>query len=272
MIKELKYKEAILIDRIIVTEGHSPLEIVSNDFNRYFVKNTRGKKPSFPIINEFVCHYLLNLWNIATPEIAAVKIGPDLKPQEYGEYHKGFYYEQHTFGSLKMNNVIEMSEFSKISSKYDYNKINKTEDLLKIALFDIWVENTDRKPTNPNILFESVENRINIIAIDHAFAFDHQSYDNLYVEGVTLSYNESILEHKYVKYISKELLKQKGFLDELKDYYYFCINKSHKYYDEITSNIPDSLGFSLKLQNSLKQFLFNENRNKEVFNYFCSSL
>ena len=62
--------------------------------------------------------------------------------------------------------------------------------LLKIALFDILVENDDRKPTNNNIIVQVVDKKYYFNAIDHAYVFNSLNYENLNPSyGVTNTYN-----------------------------------------------------------------------------------
>jgi hypothetical protein len=273
MIEKLKYVEAISFIREIPTEGHNPLLIIANDYNAYYIKNTKDRLPAFDIINEFLCSYLLRLWEINTPPISAVKLDPVIFQKEMNHHHQARYYKNNiAFGSMEMPDVHEMNSFSEISSASDFKKYKRPIDLIKIALFDIWVENTDRKPSNPNILFRYVNDKISTYAIDHAFTFDAMSYEDLFVKGVSMSFNENLLQHNAVKEIIKRMLKDKNFSSSMKEYFYLCIEKSKENFNEIVDNIPDSLGFSLELQNALKAFLFNENRNNEVFTNFCSRL
>lgn len=223
-------------------------------------------------MNEFICHYLLRFWQINTPEIAAVSIDKNLLQKELSQFHKLYFYDSICFGSKRIESTQEMNELSRIQSKADYNKLIEPLDFLKIALFDIWVENTDRKPTNPNILFGLKEDKIEAVAIDHAFAFDSQAYANLYKKGITQSFNDNLLEHLYVKEIVKHLKMDAPKVEMLNDYFYFCIDQSQKHYDEIAQNIPEGLGFSAELKDALAEFLFNSERNKLVFTEFCSRL
>ena len=74
MIEDLKYLDAISFIKEIPTDGHSPLMVITNDFNAYYIKNTKGQHPATPIINEFICHYLLKAWGINSPNISAVTV------------------------------------------------------------------------------------------------------------------------------------------------------------------------------------------------------
>lgn len=180
MLLQPEYKEVLSIEREIVTDGHSPLLVITSDFEHYIIKSTRGQRPSYPLINEFLCSFLLHHWELNVPTCAAVKLNPGLlKDRGFSPFHQPHFYSDITFGSKIETGSIEMGEFMNIHSKPDMKKLRNPEDLLKIALFDIWVENSDRKPTNYNILLKTNSAKLDIFAIDHAFTFDSVKYSDL---------------------------------------------------------------------------------------------
>ncbi|RKE04435.1 HipA family kinase [Marinifilum flexuosum] len=272
MIEKLKYLDAISFIQEIPTEGHSPLLILTEDFDSYYIKHSKGQTPATYLINEFLCHYFLKLWNLNSPDISAIKVDTNILPETLSQYHKLYFYEHVTFGSKRLDNVIEMNNLINIDGKADLNKFENPEDLIKLSLFDIWVENDDRKPTNPNVLFDFSEKKIKIVAIDNAFTFSTMDYDSLYIEGVSQSFNDNLLYSNFVKSICKYLLKQNGWTNYIKDYFYLCIQNCKENFNEITENIPNELGLTDDLKEHLYSFLFNENRNKLVLTDFYSRL
>jgi len=218
MVETLKYLDAISLQKEIITEGHSPLLIIANDYKAYYIKNTKGIKPATYLINEFICHYLLKNWKLNTPSISAINVDKQILNNSLSLFHKSHFYNEITFGSKRMNNVIELNNFLKISGKRDLNHFNSPSDLIKISLFDIWVENDDRKPTNPNILLRMKNNRIDIVAIDNAFTFSTLNYDSLDPKYISNSYNDNLLATSFVKEIVKYDKKQDNWAKGIKDY------------------------------------------------------
>jgi len=144
-------------------------------------------------------------------------------------------------------------------------------------LFDIWVENDDRKPTNNNIILQSLENKFTILAIDHAYTFSSMGYPGLNPEHVSSSYNETILlstigQAFVVKFLSLNQEKMQGWLKDVRENFYLCIRNCESQFEEISSYVPEELGFNLELQHCIQRFLFNENRNKKVFTEFTMRL
>jgi hypothetical protein len=221
MIKPLKYLEAISVIKEVPTEGHSPLIVIADDYCQYYIKNTRNKKPDYNILNEFLCHYLLRLWQIPTPDIAAIKLAPERLPDDLSQWHKKHYYDTITFGSKMVANSFELNMLVDPLRKTELKKLADPEIIVKLGLFDIWVENTDRKPTNSNILLVSNSRLLEIMAIDNAFTFDSQSYKNLYM-GITNTYDQNILNTNLAKSIIELYYKKQDWIwtDSLKEYFF----------------------------------------------------
>lgn len=269
MIEELKYLEAISVIEEITTDGHSPLKVLCNDFSQYYIKNSSGKAPNYTILNEFVCHYLLRLWNIPTPDIAAILLLPERLPEDLSERHKKHFYHTLTFGSKKVENSTELNSFLS-GKKINLNQFVNPEVIVRIGLFDIWVENTDRKPTNMNLLIAEKGKKFEFYAIDNAFTFDTLAYRDLYF-GITNTWDQSILNTDLARVIVKTYLKQGKWIDSLRDYFYICIAGCQQHFDEIVNNLPKELCFD-ELKEDLRSFLFNENRNKLVFEELIARL
>lgn len=267
MIEPLTYLESISVIEEIPTEGHSPLKV----YCQYYIKNTRGKTPDFNIINEFVCHYLLKLWQIPTPEIAAIKLLPERLPEDLSQWHKKHYYNTVTFGSKSVPNSTELNKFVEVQGKVDIKKLVSPEIIVKLGIFDIWVENTDRKPSNSNILLVQNSKMLEIWAIDNAFTFDSQNYTNLYM-GITNTYDQSILYTDFAQTVIKLYAKNQNWHEMVREYFYICIASCQQNFDKIVNNLPKELEFDDKLQKALSNFLFNETRNKQVFEEFLTRL
>jgi hypothetical protein len=270
-----EHKIVLSIEHEVKTDGHSPLLVIADDFKKYIIKSTRGQKPSYNIINEFLCAYLLKLWSVPVPEFAAVTLNPELlKGRNFSDFHKPHFYQNITFGSLCLDKAVEMGP-QRIKNKYDLKKFNNPTDLLKIGLFDIWIENTDRKPTNNNILFSITGNHLTINAIDHAFTFDSVSYSDLNTDYIVNTYNDNILETELAKDILSILRRDPAWNDWIRrfgDNYYLCIENCKQNFDLIVKYIPNELGFDIALSKFIRDFLFNENRNKNVFTEFLSRI
>lgn len=272
MIKPLPVINAIPVIKEIYTAGHSPLVVLGDDYNQYIVKNTRNKFPAYYIINEFLGHYIVKLWNIPTPDVVLIKIESDLLIN-VSEHHKKKYYNNFAFGSKVISEIIDMNSLSFSKKKLVFNKFEKSIDLLHIGLFDTWVHNDDRKPSNNNIIFHQNNNpKYSIFAIDHAYIFETLSYKDLNSEKFYPSANEHILLSDLSKTIIKYTKIDKKFVRREKEYFYFCLERTKQEFTKLAEYIPNQLGFDLEQQNYIKSFLFDEERNKKVFSEYIYRL
>jgi hypothetical protein len=219
------YYNAVSLLEEIPTTGNSPIRVIGPNFKAYVAKNSKSKFPATDIINELIAHYLLQCWQIHTPPIALINIdGAMLKP-EYSSNHKPSYYKIPVFGSQWIDNAIELSALNSIQGNKDFNRFANPSQLLSIALFDIWVVNDDRKPTNTNILLTNQRDDIHIVPIDHSFIFASMNYQNLKPTDDYCTFNDHILETTLAKQLVKKLIKNQNWLQNQAQNYYICINE-----------------------------------------------
>lgn len=276
MLKKPEQRTVLSIIKEIDTDGHSPLLVIADDFRKYLIKSTRDQTPGYYIINEFLCSYLLQIWEIPTPEFASIKLDPILLSNgTYSDFHKPHFYKSITFGSKWLEDGLEMADYIRVQNKVALRKFKNPLDLIRIGLFDIWVENTDRKPTNNNIIFSAYENHLIINAIDHAFTFDSLNYSDLDVNFINNTYNENILETSLAKDIislKKNEPDKVEWIDDLRENFYLCTRNCKQNFDTIVQYIPVELGFDRDLSKFVHNFLFDEERNKKVFSEFLSRI
>lgn len=274
MIEPLIYLEAKSVIEEIPTSGHSPLLVLAGEYEPYFIKSAKGIAPSFDLINEYLCHYLLNFWSIPTPEIAAISLDTELLVDRgFSNSHKKSYYDNITFGSKRIQDAFELGYFIDIKDRVDFRKFINPDIFVKIGLFDIWVENTDRKPTNFNVLIQSVDNQLKVYAMDHAFTFNHMNYKDLKPNPnyITNTYNDNILYSLIVREVIKQL-KSREWIKELTNYFYLCVSRCELNFINLVEQIPAELGLDKELVTFLQKFLFNKERNKAVFQEFLTRL
>jgi len=147
-------------------------------------------------------------------------------------------------------------------------KILNPNDILKIALFDLWVENEDRRPTNNNILLSPSNKGFVLNPIDHAFTFSTLGFSELTYSTVNFSDNDSILYAPLAESIIKKLGYKADFRTELQEMFYLCIENAKLFFPRIVSNIPENLEFTDNDKLKLSEFLFNKDRNILVWQEF----
>jgi hypothetical protein len=266
VIRPLNSINAISIIEEIRTDGHSPLKVIGNNRLIYVVKNSRGQIREREIINEFIANYLLQLWKLPTANCSLVNVPPELiKGQGFSNSHKTHYYDNLCFGSEWIENATDLSNFLISNRNGTYNKLINPLDFLRITLFDEWVENDDRKPTNYNLVLLPDSKKYKIIPIDHAFIFSTMNYEYLKPELYSPRGNDHLLVSdlgtliKRLHPIDKELIYRE------KEYFYLCIELCQKHVDDIFQIITTHFNVDQNKINHVKTFLFNMDRNEKVF-------
>lgn len=187
-------KQVISIIEEKTGSAHSPLKIISDDFCEYYLKASKNEIPELSIIKEFLISLLLNQWNLKTPEAAALRLDRGTINKSLSPFHNSSDFNRTCFGSKVIPTNFEFSAIIKLITKHDFNRFANPVDFLKLGLFDIWVENDDRKPSNPNLLLSDEDNGFEFYAIDHAFTFSSMEFTKLKPSiDLGCSFNDSIL-------------------------------------------------------------------------------
>lgn len=257
-------KHIISVIRSIPTDGHQPYLVLGNDMKQYIIKPPNSTLDIISLQKEFLCSLFLKLWNIKTPDIYSCTLSEELKLID-----KRFRFTDQIFGSRSIDPQVELNQLFQFEGKIALRKIRNKEDLIRIALFDIWIENDDRRATNSNILMKMEEGSFEYYAIDHAFTFASLSFKELNNDYVSFSDNDSILYSDMGKSVVRSLEINEVWLANLKEYFYLCTTKVREQLDDIQLFLPSS--FSLKEEEieRLKGFLFDSSRLDKVYTTLC---
>lgn len=251
----------------IPTTGNSPVKVITEDYEMYLAKNSKSLQPATDIINELLAHYFLKIWGLHTPDAAILDFPKEMLQPHYSKHHhKPQFYDRPLFGSKWIEGALDTAKYFGIKSKFDLRNLENPQDIFKIGLFDIWVENDDRKPTNLNLmLHENKNGKLDFIPIDHCFIFSTMKYQDIKPEHFCPVANENLLVTDLAKSLKKYKHENRNWDKDDKDYFYLCISECEKYFDDIIRYIPEQWGFTDEDASSLKNFLFSEERNKAVF-------
>lgn len=180
-------KTSYLIEEI-PTDGHSPLKFMCDDGDIYYCKyRVSHKKQEIDcLIYEVVCNALLQALKIPTPEIAIVEILEGSYSEDDLRRNRPFIKPNILcFGSKEVKNAQLVTELDKISTEQDFKSYENPEDLIRIALFDLWVGNMDRgkggsdfepgRSYNYNLLTAPHKQKTRIYAFDHGFTFEGEN-------------------------------------------------------------------------------------------------
>jgi hypothetical protein len=256
------------------TDGHSPLLLIGSDYEMYVAKNDKGKEPPFALINECFALYCLNKWNITTPLAKLISVANELiiSQDNLSINHRPYYYNMPCFGSKFVNSSIDVNDLFITNKRKSFNKLNNPLDVFHITLFDTWVENDDRKPTNYNLILEPYNNKFNILPIDNAFIFSTLSYQDLDPEYVSVSVNDHLLVSDLGYLIKKNTTIDKNFINKEREYFYLCIERCKQDFDDFMNQVVGFYAIDSFSIARLKEFLFSKERNNKVFDEYVYRL
>lgn len=265
-VDKLQHVHATSIRREIKTFGHSPLLVTGSDFELYVAKNDKGQKTSIHLINEIIATYFLNLWNLPTPDCRLITFDKTLIINEtLSDYHKLHYYDKLSFGSKWVKNSLDLNDFSVTHDLKKFNQYLNPLEFLRIALFDEWIENDDRKPTNYNLILQPESKKYRIIPIDHAFTFSTMNYVDLDPLLYVPKGNDHLLISELGNLIKDKTLIDQQLIKTEEEYFYICLEKCEKHFNSIIDEITPYYPLSIEDVNSLRCFIFDSTRNKKVF-------
>lgn len=208
----------------IPTDGHSPMKFLCDDGNHYYCKyRTQLSKEEFDcLVYELICHFLLKKLNIPTPDIALVVVEKDTYDIKKLSANKRYIKPGITcFASKEALNTILVTGIQSVDGKTHIRKFENIYDLLKIAMFDLWVDNDDRgrgDKENYNLLLQSIQvktdgvdailNKYRWLAFDHAFTFGGSGRLRIFNETFSPSSAFKLIESQYYSAFKKYFIKE----------------------------------------------------------------
>lgn len=254
------------------TDGHAPYLVLTDTLEKCVLKTCNNQADKISLTKEFLCALLLDNWEIETPPFCSLTIDSTLNESPFVITDKGFKYSSLYFGSKHVDSAFEMNEFIAPDGKVATRKILNISQLFDIALFDIWVENDDRRPSNNNLLLCPYEKDFVIRAIDHAYTFGSIDFLQINPEFVSFSHNDSILYSEMGKSAINCTKLNSKWLDTYKEKFYLCIQKTENSFQHACELLPYEFQLTEKERIALNSFLFCKERNKKVFDLFSSIL
>jgi len=259
----------------IKTDGHSPMKFLCSDNNYYYCKyRTQFKKEELDcLVYELVCQALLKDLNIPTPEVAFAKITEksyELKKLEANRRNvrPGII----CFASREAETTALITGIQDISGKRDLNEFDHPYDLLKIAIFDLWINNVDRgrgSANNYNLLMQtflqeeegnqrvSFKNRW--LAFDHAFCFGGIEKLRIFNASMLPSSNGKLIESEYFNSVKKHY-QQEICVQVIDNFISLCRNHVETIIEDVFTQIPPEWQTPVSLAERMIAFLSSSER------------
>lgn len=236
------------------TQGSSPILVMANDLKQWVCKYRNVNQ----LFNELLSYQFAKIWQINIPECALIEI--DYKKHiELLKNKRGLerqFFERECFGSLFLQNAIDVNK-TILMDKDIVRRIKNKNDLLKIALFDIWLCNEDRTTNNYNLLLQAVKGGYSILyIIDNTEIFNSSMAYSQSMELITQ--DDSILNSKLATFIFKnntETVTEVNAL--LKEFTVFTKN-CQDHLQSILSQVPEKWYINLQSYETKINTIFTE--------------
>ncbi len=201
------------------TDGHHPLKIQADDGNIYFCKYlTQVKREEIDcLFYELVCQSLLLWLGISSPELAFMEVDPiHLDPKKITFNKKLLRQKTWVLAIRWLPDTELVTGLNLLSKKSQLKKFLDPYLLIKIAFFDLWVDNTDRgvnrdRVENYNLLIQSqmAGNKVwfTWVPIDHAFCFGGPSHIRIFNPSFMPEPAHKLLESPYFQRYFRLLAK-----------------------------------------------------------------
>lgn len=259
-----KVASTILIEEL-ETDGHSPLKFICSDGAVYYVKYRSGK--SFDknemncLVFEMICTKLLQHLHIPVPEQALVEIQKDSYVPGQVKVNKRYLQPGVIgWGSKEIEQTDLVKAIELIQKRKEFNKLLNPADLIRIAIFDLWVDNADRHSGNYNLLVKMEDGKLKIISIDHAFTFG--GLRGMAIFNATTQPNpyRKLIESQYFRSVVKHFRKNERL--EIASQFLSLIPKLdiETIVNEVFTQIPTAWGINPRLKKRMIDFLQSEQR------------
>lgn len=260
----------------IETDGHAPLKFLCDNNKIYYCKylNAFDRRELNLLAYEVIASHLLNQLSIPTPNVALVNITDGTLNKKKIHFNRRLKVGNICFGSQEITPVQELQSIQSFS-KYDYNKIINPDDIIKIAIFDLWVNNMDRgrhfvDGVNYNLLLASVYNKQKIYAFDNAFIFGGVDEIGIFNSLSPVSGHNKLVSSPFYKAIIQHVNVDK--LKEIVDNFVPLLSIS---YGDLISNVlnqlPEEWSLTPNLENRIDSLLSNKDRITTIRNIILQS-
>lgn len=257
----------------IKTGGHSPLFVEASDGNNYYVKylNSLKTEEFALLVYEWCAVRLLQELKLPCADQALISIPPEIIPKTI-DYSKSWKRNALAWGSKEIQNNILISEIKNFSTKNFFNQIENPKDLIKIAIFDLWVENCDRKQDNYNLIMDQNFNKLRFIPIDHGAIFGGFDRIGIFSDALPCTSSNKLIVSALFKSIvcripqNEQLQISKDFINLLSQV------KVREVLNDVFSNIPESWKINKTLKDRIEKFLLSDLRIKSLHDTVNSTL
>jgi hypothetical protein len=248
----------------LVHQTSVPMLFLCDDFNSYYCKSQLDNPDHDFLLYELIGNRMGNYFGIATPEIALVTFDEDSLGSA-GYLQKNYNLENGDiiFGSkhIGQNDHIDKTGRFSVKHRKQFSKLNNPEDILKITILDIHLNNVDRNEENYNLLFQTNEARF--YAIDHSALFGGPAMKGFFAPKGSPALGGKLLGSFLLKNILKFLSFEQ--IDRIvEEYFSNCDERLGTEIEGVFDMIPESWTISESLMDRMLTYSCDETRLKFI--------
>ena len=254
------------IQKVYQTQ-REPVLVRCNDWRYYVCKHSKNA-PCDSLFNEFLAARFLAIWGIYSLAPTFISIKEEHLPENLYSGQLQPASLKHTligFPFIRDQKEVTLFESGFVENNSDRKRIVKPEELIQIALFDLWLGNDDRNWNNYNLLIKSSPDGYHFIPIDHETIFNGNSFD--YGQTIQTEQDSLIYTPLFESIISKKLIGSN--LQDSKTVekdFYLCVANCKIELDKILEDVPHDWNISIAAKRELiLKNIFSSEWLKEVF-------
>ena len=254
----IERKSSLFKSEHMYPTGDIPILVTCTDMTDWICKH--GRDTVSPLVNEIMGSLFGSIWNLKTPPIALINLVPEHFPNKYAPRLQPYYFKKPCFGSSKLKDgqVIDQSLLPSFLKPSFKRKIKNKLDLLKIALFDIWIGNEDRHHGNTNLILDQNKRGEYFFNIfDHGAIFNTSALKY----GIELiSDNESLITSELVTILFGNVNNLTEIVDKIVRDFYLCVLECERELSNILLDIPLEWNCNIvEFEKLLRNNIFNDN-------------
>lgn len=250
---------------LVYSSGENPILVTCTDLIDRVCKH--GRLTPSSLFSEIIGSRFAECWNLKTPPISLIEVDADHLPDS--NLIQPAFFRKPCFGSLYIENglVIDQTVIPSFKKDSFRRKIANKNDLLKIALFDIWLGNEDRNHNNSNLLLDqSLAKEYYFTVFDHGAIFN----TNALAYGIQLlSEDESLIKTDLCTILFGKINNLSQIVDNIVEDFYLCVIKCEEEIANILNDIPQEWNLNLgNLETLIRNNIFDPRWYNDCENHF----
>ncbi|MCH7414453.1 hypothetical protein MM213_13220 [Belliella sp. R4-6] len=243
----------------LIHQNSAPVKFLCDDFNTYYCKSTLNDSGHDFLVYEIIGNRLANYFEIASPEIAFVQFNTEAMGSYFFQRNFNVENEDILFGSkyIGINDHLDKTGKFTIKNSKEFSKLSNPADLLKIAIMDIHLNNSDRNEENFNLLFQTKKR--SYYAIDHAAIFGGPAMKGRFTPRGEPSLGQKLLSSYLLKNVLKFISFEK--VEEIvENYFSKCNDALVQEVREVFDSLPNTWEIDLGLEDRILEYVLNNTR------------